>query len=478
MKHDFAAAMGRALERTRAGDAAEASRIIQAAIKGSTPPTSEKVRALPQPVQPEIAAPDGAGDTTTGSGASPKPVIDLRHRVGDGRQSLREVVQALRRGRPGAQPSDQPGARDPAPPAHPPGARWEIRNFTSAAGARTYALYAPKTARENPAGVVLMLHGCTQTGVDCARGTRMNELAERHGLIVAYPEQTRSHNAQSVLELVPAGRPGSGQRRARDTRRDSLGGLHGVRDPAGPLLCCRPVRRRRHGRDPRGQPSGGVQRGGRAFRIAARRRARRHLGFRRDAGRGRFGAAARSACPRERSSSTAAPTRSSTRRTATASSRPPRRRRDCLSPARADALALAEPSLALPSGTPAMSRSASIGWSRARAMPGSAAVPRARTPIPMVPTPRRKWFGSSSAFPETPHDPQPCRRCRRRGSAALEMASTMDRLMARLPRLDAEPRSRHRPTRGCLPPGTAGPVAGRRRCEDGVRCEQSARRAE
>jgi poly(hydroxyalkanoate) depolymerase family esterase len=49
-------------------------------------------------------------------------------------------------------------------------------------------------ARHHP--LVVMLHGCTQDPDDLARGTRATEHADRHGLLVLFPEQPEAANAK------------------------------------------------------------------------------------------------------------------------------------------------------------------------------------------------------------------------------------------------------------------------------------------
>jgi poly(hydroxyalkanoate) depolymerase family esterase len=86
-------------------------------------------------------------------------------------------------------------AYSPAPSPAAPG-RFETRSFAGAGGARDYKLYIPANLPQGRRPLVVMLHGCTQSPDDFAAGTRMNELAEAEGFLVAYPEQSRAANAQ------------------------------------------------------------------------------------------------------------------------------------------------------------------------------------------------------------------------------------------------------------------------------------------
>ena len=82
-------------------------------------------------------------------------------------------------------------------PSIPKGAQFVSRTHRSASGSRGYKLYLPASQPKRPRGLILMLHGCTQTPDDFATGTHMNALAEKHSLAVAYPAQTASHNSAS-----------------------------------------------------------------------------------------------------------------------------------------------------------------------------------------------------------------------------------------------------------------------------------------
>jgi poly(hydroxyalkanoate) depolymerase family esterase len=81
-----------------------------------------------------------------------------------------------------------------APSSIPDGARFEERAFTNAAGSRQYKLYVPSGHTGAALPLVVMLHGCRQSPDDFAAGTRMNEVAEDHTFLVAYPAQAQSAN--------------------------------------------------------------------------------------------------------------------------------------------------------------------------------------------------------------------------------------------------------------------------------------------
>jgi poly(hydroxyalkanoate) depolymerase family esterase len=173
MTSDIAAAMRRATELTRAFNLTEATNVIQAALMGrkSTTP-AEAFRGLPLTAR-----------------------LDCESQPRRPRQrilpSLGDAVQALREGR---ALLELPAAERPVVMV-PDGAQFLARSFACEAGSRHYRLFVPATAAGPPRGLIVMLHGCRQNPEDFAVGTRMNDVAARSNLIVAYPSQPMSANA-------------------------------------------------------------------------------------------------------------------------------------------------------------------------------------------------------------------------------------------------------------------------------------------
>lgn len=116
------------------------------------------------------------------------------------------------------------GTREPEPalrgrsPATEPAApgQFVTRQFSNAAGARAYKLYVPKANPGTPMPLIVMLHGCKQSPDDFAAGTQMNQLAEEHGFIVAYPEQAANANGSNCWNWFKA------QDQVRDSGEPSL----------------------------------------------------------------------------------------------------------------------------------------------------------------------------------------------------------------------------------------------------------------
>lgn len=195
MNNDFATAMGRALEQTRAGNPAEATRLIQAALNEQN-----------------------TGTPLSGIETAPKP-----------RRPLGQVIDSLVSGK----SMRMPGAARPGiQPAIPEGATYDTVRHACAHGARDVRVFVPSPRDVPVRGLVLMLHGCTQNADDFATGTQMNLLAEAQNLIVAYPDQARTVNQMGCWNWFRAEdqRRGGGEAALLADLATTLAGQHGVPD--------------------------------------------------------------------------------------------------------------------------------------------------------------------------------------------------------------------------------------------------------
>ena len=184
MNQEMDVNMTDALRLTRSGRLAEATALLQGGLGRATPSaTTQQVRADPS-----------------------------SHRRGIGAKELLGRLQAsLPAGLPGKDLLRPATSEATANVVTAP--RGEIRHltYTGSSGSRTYALYIPTGYADEPVPLVVMLHGGTQDAMDFAAGTRMNDLAEQHTVIVAYPEQTNAANSGRYWNWF---RPGDQQRDA------------------------------------------------------------------------------------------------------------------------------------------------------------------------------------------------------------------------------------------------------------------------
>ena len=160
MDSPFLDAMRRAAQATRDGNTADATRVIREALSGAAPPADDF-----DGVTIEGTLAGDAGDASEARAGSPPP------------GTLPMLSQT----------------------------------YAGPAGARDYRLFVPPPAPGGPRGLVVMLHGCTQDPDDFARGTAMNAIAAREGLVVAYPAQAAAHNPNGCWNWFDPANQGRGR---------------------------------------------------------------------------------------------------------------------------------------------------------------------------------------------------------------------------------------------------------------------------
>ncbi len=129
------------------------------------------------------------------AGLNPRAGV-LKNVTASIRRSLAGIGSDLEARRPRPEPGEGP-ARPPAGDRTLVPGSFTSHRFKGPAGSRTYKLYVPTTVTPRPLPLIVMLHGCKQNPDDFAAGTRMNDLAERHGFLVAYPAQSRNANGSN-----------------------------------------------------------------------------------------------------------------------------------------------------------------------------------------------------------------------------------------------------------------------------------------
>ena len=192
MKFNFAAAMRRASKLTRAGKPVAATRAVQKAVSGAMVKTAaatlSNIPAMSLGKAKSQKKPRKAASKVLQKHVAPaSPPKDRRL------SAVVKQLRALRAAMPPATALKRP-PRPAKPPTLPKGSQFLDRTHSCAAGARDFKLFLPARQSRGPKGLIVMLHGCSQDPNDFATGTNMNRVAQRYGLAVAYPAQTRQHN--------------------------------------------------------------------------------------------------------------------------------------------------------------------------------------------------------------------------------------------------------------------------------------------
>jgi poly(hydroxyalkanoate) depolymerase family esterase len=200
MSDQMQGGMAEAMRLMQGGDLAEATAVIQRALRGNSlgsrfaPVASpEAPSGADEPIDVESSVVDEAPRPA----APPLLLGSLPLTMPDGLSltvpdSMPLTIPGGFPGLPGTSPRSTEGEADPE--VVPAGGRFVERSYTNQVGTRGYKLYIPSGYLGQEVPLVVMLHGCTQSSNDIAAGTRMNALAEEHIFLVAYPAQAQGAN--------------------------------------------------------------------------------------------------------------------------------------------------------------------------------------------------------------------------------------------------------------------------------------------
>jgi len=241
MREHATATIDETIDLVRQGRAAEATAMLRGRL--GAPSRSAGLPDIPDPtgilgklriagLLPDTRTTWATGDPDTandgaGHRAGDGPMGRLGALLDRGKGALTELPGALGR-LPDALASRLPdslGARLPvmlpsrgASPeqlaaAAAPGGQLRHLSHTAPAGTRSYDLYVPTGYTGEAVPLLVMLHGGSQNAADFAAGTGMNQLAEQHTFLVAYPEQSPAANAGGYWNWFRPEdqRPGAGE---------------------------------------------------------------------------------------------------------------------------------------------------------------------------------------------------------------------------------------------------------------------------
>lgn len=195
MRFTIARATRRAMRLARAGKARSSAKVMQRAFGAAMAKTAVASLSNLHSMTPGKKKP--ASKRRKPSAKAPRKAASGAGVPVDRRLST--VLKQLRAARASLQVRqlfERPSTPSP-PPATPRGAQYLDRRYSGASGARDFRLFLPARQPQGPKGLIIMLHGCSQDPDDFATGTDMNAVAQRHGLAVAWPAQTRDHNGAS-----------------------------------------------------------------------------------------------------------------------------------------------------------------------------------------------------------------------------------------------------------------------------------------